>query len=71
MVEHGNLIGMAHGRDAMGDQDGGRGLNIAAEAAQDTFFGVGVHAGQSIVEDENGWPPQERPGDGRTLFLAA
>src|SRR5665213_1002273 len=35
------------------------------------FFGVGVHAGQRIVEDENGRPAHQRTCDCATLFLSA
>ncbi len=44
---------------------------IAAEPAEDAFFGIGVDAGQSIVEDEDGGSADECAGDGAALLLSA
>ena len=71
VIEHGDLIGVAHSGDAMGDQNSGRGGGIAAEAAQNALFRVGVHAGQRVVEDEDGRTAQQGAGDGRALLLSA
>src|ERR1035441_9981575 len=62
VVEYGDLVGIAHSGDAMGDHDGGRGMDVTAQASQDAFFRVGVYAGQRVVEDEDGRPAQQRPG---------
>jgi hypothetical protein len=67
-VEHGDLVGIAHGGDAVGDEDGGGGGGVAAQAAEDALFGVGVDAGQRVVEDEDGGAAQQGAGDGARCF---
>ena len=71
VIEHGDLVGIADGGDAVGDEQCGGGRSVVAQPAEDALFGVGVHAGQCVVEDEDGWPAQQCPGDGRALFLSA
>ena len=41
------------------------------EAAEDALFGVGVDAGQGVVEDEDFGVADDGAGDGGALFLAA
>ena len=44
---------------------------IAAQSAQDALFGVGVDAGQGVVEDQDGRAAHQGARDGRALFLSA
>ena len=39
------------------------------QSAQNALFGVGVHAGQRVVEDENGRAAQQGAGNGGALLL--
>ncbi len=69
--EDGDLIGVAGGGDAVGDEDGGAAFHDSLEAAEDSLFGVGVDAGEGIVEDEDLWIADDGAGDGGALLLAA
>lgn len=71
VVEDGDLVGIANGGDTMGDEDACRCFRIASEAAKDAFFGIGVYAGQRVVEDEDRGASHERACDGGALFLSA
>ena len=71
VVEHSDLVGVAHGGNPVGDEDGGGSCGIVAESAQDALFGVGIDAGQGVVEDEDGGAAQQGAGDGGALFLSA
>ena len=55
----------------MGDEDGGAALHGFAEAGEDLLFGVGVYAGQGVVEDQDGGIAEDGAGDGGALLLAA
>ncbi len=55
----------------MGDEDGGAALHDLAEAGEDLLFGVGVDAGEGVVEDEDAGVADEGAGDGGALLLAA
>ena len=46
-------------------------FRISAKALQDAFFGVGVDAGQRVIEDENSRMPQQGAGNRCALFLPA
>ena len=55
----------------MGDEDRGAALHGFAEAGEDLLFGVGVYAGQGVVEDQDGGIAEDGAGDGGALLLAA
>ena len=49
--KHGDAVGVAHGGDAVRDEDGGASLHHFAQAVEDLILGVGIDAGQGVVED--------------------
>ena len=55
----------------MGDEDGGAALHNGAEAVEDAFFGVGIDAGERVVEDEDARVADDGAGDGGALLLTA
>jgi len=70
-VEHGDLVGIAHCRDAVRDENGGRGGSESAQSAQDAFFGVGVHAGQCINPESKSPAGAARPAQSPSAVSAA
>ena len=66
VIEHRDLVGVAHGRDSMRDQDRGGSGRVVAQTAQDALFGVGVDAGQRIVQNENRRPAQQGARNGQS-----
>ena len=56
LVEHDDLVGMAHGRNAVRDDDGGAIGRDGAEARQDFLLRVRVHGGQRAIR----WFQQQR-----------
>ena len=69
--EDGDLVGVAGGGDAVGDEDGGPALHDGAKALEDAFFGVSIDAGERVVEDEDARVADDGAGDGGALLLAA
>src|SRR5438874_4173190 len=69
--KHGDLVSVAGRGDSVGDEDGGAAFHDAVEAAEDPLFGVGVDAGQGVVEDENFGVADDGAGDSCALFLTA
>ena len=69
--EDGDLVGVARGGDAVGDEDGGATFHDSLQAAEDALFGVGVDAGEGVVEDEDFGIADDGAGDGGALLLAA
>ena len=53
--EDGDLVGVAGGGDAVRDEDGGAAFHDSLQTAEDALFGVGVYAGEGVVEDEDLW----------------
>ena len=69
--EHVDAVGVAHGRQAVGDHDRGAALRHPGERALDGRLGLVVHRGGGLVEHEDRRVAQDRPGDGEPLALAA
>ena len=69
--EHGDAVGVAHGGDAVRDEDGGAALHDLAQVIEDALFGLGVDAGERIVEHQDARIANHRAGDGGALLLAA
>ena len=65
-----NLVGMADGAEAVGDDEAGAVGEQAFERFLNELFGAGVHAGGGLVEDEDGGVLEERAGDADALFFA-
>ncbi len=71
LVEDGDAVGVADGRDAVRDEDGRASVHDLAQVVEDLVFGVRVHAGESVVENENARTTQQGARDGGTLLLAS
>ena len=70
-VQDGDAVGVADGGDAVGNEDGGAAAHYVAQVVEDFVFGVGVDAGEGVVEDEDFGIANEGAGDGGALLLAA
>ena len=64
-------VGVADGGNAVGDEDGGAPAHDFAEMIEDFVFGVGVDAGEGVVEDEDAGAAEKGAGDGGALLLAS
>ena len=53
VVQHGDLVGVAHGGDAMRNEDGGASAHDVAQVVEDFFFRVRVDAGERVVEHQD------------------
>src|SRR5713101_4292816 len=71
LLEDHDVAGILDGRDAVRDDHGGAALHDAAETAKNFLFGIGVHAGEGIVEDEDARITGHGAGDGGALALAS
>jgi hypothetical protein len=69
--QDGNAIGIARGGNAVGDEKGGSALHLRPQAVEDLVFGIGVYAGQGVVEDQDFGVAQDGAGDGGALLLAS
>src|SRR5258708_6795779 len=67
--ENDDLIGVAYGRGAVGDENRGAALHDSAQAVEDALFGLRVHGRQGIVEDQNSRIADDGTGDGGPLLL--
>ncbi len=70
-LEHDNLVGVAHGRNAMRDDDGRAILHHAAQARQNFFLGVRVHSGERVIQNQNARIGHHGTRDGGALLLPA
>ena len=70
-VEHDDLIGVAHGRDAVRDDDRRPLPHHAAQPRQDLLLRVGVHRRQRVVQDQDARIDHQRARERRALLLAA
>ena len=71
LVQDGDGVGVADGGNAVGDEDGGASAHDFAQVVEDFVFGVGVDAGEGVVENQNARAAQQGAGDGRALLLAS
>src|SRR5437868_9766566 len=53
----------------MGDEDSGASAHDLPEMVEDLVFGVGVDAGEGVVEDEDTRAAEQGAGDGGALLL--
>jgi hypothetical protein len=54
----------------MTDHNGGSVLHEGLQGIQNLLFRIGVHAGQSVVENKNLGVPNQSPGNRRSLLLS-
>ena len=71
LVEDEDEVCVADGAEPLGNDEGGAALDEDFEGLLDEHFGLGVHAGGGVVEDEDPGVHEEGPGDGDALLLAA
>src|SRR5450631_4475530 len=70
-VQHGDAVGIADGGDAVRNEDGGAAAHDVAQVIEDLVFGVGVDAGERVVEDQNLGIANQGAGNRRALLLSA
>src|SRR2546423_12580942 len=54
VLEHQDAGGVANGREAMGDHEGGASLHDLVERGLELRFRLGVERARSLVEDQDG-----------------
>src|SRR6266403_990978 len=70
-MEDSDAVGIADGGNAVGDEDGGASAHDFPQMVEDFVFGVGVDAGEGVVENEDAGTAQKGAGDGGALLLAS
>ena len=70
-VDHIDAVGAAHGRQAVGDQDGGAPGHQPLQRRLHLGLALGVEGAGGLVEQQDRRVLQERAGDGDPLALAA
>jgi len=72
VLDHDDLVGHAHGREAVRDQDHDAILRQGPEVLEDRGFGLGIHRGGRLIQHEDiGLGAHERTREGDLLPLAA
>ena len=69
-VHHQDGVGVADGRQPVGDHEAGAVRAQRRHGLLDEHLGAGVDRAGGLVEDEDRRVGQERPGDGEQLLLA-
>lgn len=69
-MQHQNLIRIANGRQAMGDNEGGAAPFYDLERILDQRLGLRVDISGRFIQNENSRIERERPGEGDQLPLA-
>src|SRR5215471_1568998 len=69
LIQNNNLVGVFDRGNAVTDQDGRAVLHDSLELTQDLFFRVGIHARQSIIENQNSGIAQNSTGNCGPLLL--
>ena len=67
LVQDGDRVGVADGGSAVGDEDGGAPAHDFAEMVEDFVLGVGVDAGEGVVENEDAGAAKKGAGYGGAL----
>src|ERR1700757_3112405 len=70
-MQHGDAVGIAHGGDAVRDEDSGAAAHHVPQMIENLVFGVSVDAGECVVEDQNLGIADEGAGNGGALLLSA
>jgi len=71
IVQNGDLIGVANGGDPVRNENGSSSLHDFAQVIQNLIFGMRVHAGERVVENQNFRIANQSPGNRGALFLSA
>ena len=71
VLQHDNLVGVANGRQTMGDDDSRSTDHQPLQGLLDQHLGFGIDRGRCLVQDQDGGISQHRSGDGQPLPLAA
>src|SRR5258708_972579 len=71
LAQDDDLVGVPHGRSAVRDQNGSAPVHDAPQARENALFGLRVHAGERIVEDQYAWVADNGAGNGGALLFAA
>ena len=71
VVQHEDLIRVAHGRDAVRHDDRRPLAHDAAQPGQDLLLGVGVHRRERVVQDQDRRIDHHRARERRALLLPA
>ena len=69
-IEENDLIGLADGRKAVGDDERGAIFHEIGKTFLNLLLGNDIHAGGSLVEDDYRRVLKKDAGDGKTLLLA-
>ena len=70
LLQHHNGVGIAHGGEAVGDDEAGAAIHQAVHTALHQSLGTGVDGGGGLVEDEHRRVSNGCAGDGQQLTLA-
>src|ERR1700729_3887675 len=71
VVQHDDLVRIAHGGQPVGDGDRGAARGEGVEGQLDGALGLGVQGAGGLVQHEHARVAQQGPGDGNALLLAA
>src|ERR1700682_2845403 len=66
-----NLIGVLYSGDAMRNQNRSTLAHNVFQTLENLLFGIGVHARQSVIEDQDPWFPNDGPSKRGALLLSA
>ncbi len=66
-----DLVGVADGGEAVGDDEGGAAVDEVLEGELDEMLGFGIDRGGGVVEDEDAGVHEQDAGDGDALLLSA
>src|SRR3954470_8473132 len=69
-VQHSDFVGIAYRAHAMRDEDGGAPLHDLAQLLQDLLFGLRIHAGERVIENQYSWRADDGARDSRSLLLS-
>ncbi len=71
VLQHHDLVGVADGGEAVGDDDGGAALHQAFQGLLDEQLGLGIDRGGGFIQDQDGSVLEHGAGDGEALLLPA
>ena len=71
MIEHCDLVGIAHRRYAMRDENRRGRSGVVAQSTQDTLLGIRVNACESVIQDQNRGAPKQGTRNCQALLLSA